>query len=202
MRKLPLLLVLLLLSLCLLAAAASAHAAALPATTTRAALLAASSEDEEAGDEAEAGNDEGDEAEEAGEAEFCEAEDEEEEEEQLCEEGLEAEEAEGCKLDDASASVAAAAGAEEVRLTVHYKAFEPTPVTVDARLLGSKGGLHLGSKHVRFLRSGVYRDSFGLSPRQMTKALAAHEFEVDLHAAGTPADCALHLSSRVARRAR
>lgn len=199
MRKLPFLLALLLLSLLLLAAAASAHALTLQ-PTGQAAPFAAFDDDEEADDELEA-DDEGDEAEADDEAEACESEDEEAEE--RCEEELaEAEEAEECVIEDASASFTAAPGAGKVRLRVHYRAFEPTLVSVDARLRGSNGNLHLGGDRARFHRAGVYNFSFDLGTKQLAKAVAAKEFEVDLHAVGTPADCTLSLATRAHRRAK
>lgn len=200
MRKLPLLLVLLLLSLCLLAAAASAHALNLPSTgVSQVTAFAGPALD----DEAESDDEEGEEAaeDEGEEDETCAREDAEAEE--RCEEELEAEEeAEECLLEDADASIVTAPGSEQVRLTVRYAVFELTSVVVDARLRGAKGGLHLGTGHARFKRTGVYRTSFHLGARQMAKALAAREFEVDLHAAGTPAECGLDLATRAHRRAR
>lgn len=188
MRKLPYLLVLLLLSLLLLAAAASAHAAALPAVATGATPFAAPVEEEtEADEEGEGGDSEG---------EDCAA-----EEDELCEEEAE-EAAEECLLEAADASFTAAPGAGEVRLRVHYRAFEPTSVFVDAGLRGSKGSLHLGDERVRFHRAGVYRSSFSLGTKQMAKAVAAKELEVDLYAVGTPADCEMHLTARGSRRAK
>jgi hypothetical protein len=200
MRKLPILLVLLLASLLLLAAAASAHAVGLPAPA--ASLLAhpqaaesddAEADDSEAADEAEAADDEetaDDEECEAGEGELCESED------------LEAEEAEECLLEDASASFTAAPGARQVRLRVHYRAFEPAEVVVDARLRGTKGTLRLGTDRARFHRAGVYRYSFDLDSKQAAKAVAAKDLEVGLYAVGDPADCEMHLVTRAPRRAR
>lgn len=199
MRKLPFLLVLLLLSLLLLAAAASAHAVTLPVQAQVPAFAASADNEEEADDEPEADDESGEG--EGDEADTCESEDEEAEE--RCEEELlEAEEAEECVLEDASASFTAAPGAGEVRLRVHYRAFEPTLVSVDARLRGSKGSLHLGGDQAHFRRAGVYRYSFELGTKQLTKAVAAKDFEVDLQAAGTPADCALHLATRARHRAK
>ncbi|MGN6588385.1 MAG: hypothetical protein ACTHKT_13105 [Solirubrobacterales bacterium] len=195
LRKLPFLLVLLLLSLMLLAAAASAHALTLPAPA-QVPPFAAAAADEEGEDESEA--EEGDEAEEAN---ACESEDE-EAEERCEEEQAETEEAEECVLEDGDASFVIAPDSGEVRLTVHYKAFAPTPVTVDASLHGGKGKLHLGSDHTRFHHSGVFHDTFALGAKQMAKALAAREFEVDLHATGTPADCGLSLATRARHRAK
>jgi hypothetical protein len=189
MRKLPYLLVLLLLSLLLLAAAASAHALTLPATGPTALTAPAHDEEDEA-------DDEGEEAEEGDESEDCEA-----EEDELCEEELEAEDEE-CVIEDASPSVVVAPGNQKVLLTIHYHSFESTMVTIDARLHGGKGGLHLGSEQARFRRAGAFHDSFSLGPKQLRKALAAREFDVDLHAVGTPADCELHLSTRGSHRAK
>ncbi len=196
MRKLPFLLVLLLMSLLLLGASASAHALTLPVPAQVPPFAPPADDEEEVDDESEAGDEE-----EADEPDLCESDDEEAEE--RCEEELlEAEEAEECVLEDASASFTAAPGAGEVRLRVHYRAFAPALVSVDARLRGSKGSLRLGGDRTRFRRAGVYRYSFDLGTKQMAKAVAAKDFEVDLQAAGTPADCALHLATRAHRRAK
>lgn len=197
MRKLPFLLVLLLLSLMLLAAAASAKAATLPPAAGPAATFAGAADEEETEgeDESAADENEGGEAEEEGED--CGA-----EEDELCEEEGEDGEAEECVLEDATASVAVAPGADQVRLTIRYDSLEPTAVLVDSRLRGGKGGLHLGSDRARFGRNGVYRDSFDLGAKQMGKALAAREFEIDLRAVGTPAGCDLQLATRAPHRAK
>ena len=206
MRKLPILLVLLLLSLLLLTAAASAHAASLPLPAQAAPLLAQADDEEgDADDDADAAADPEDEGEDD-EAEVADVDDEGEDcgpdEDELCVEELLDEEAEDCLLVSANASFTAAPGAGQVRLTVHYRALEPTAVAVDARLHGAKGGVHLGSERVRFHRAGVYREVFSLGSKQMTKAVAARDLEVELHAVGTPADCAMHLATRGPRRAR
>ena len=208
MRKLPYLLVLLLLSLMLLAAAASAHAVTLPPAATQPSPFGGPPEEEaEDEDEAEDEADEDDEPEADDESDDAEVDVDDDgedcgaEEDELCEAETEAE-AEECLIEGASASFTAAAGAGEVRLRVHYRASEPTDVLVDAGLRGSKGSLHLGSRHARFHRAGVYRYDFSLGSKQMTKAVAAREFEVSLHPAGTPAGCELHLATRGPRRAK
>jgi hypothetical protein len=199
MRKLPLLLVLLLASLMLLAAAASAHAVSLPAVATVPPFV--SPEDDEAeADDGGAGEGEGDSVpveEVDDESEDCEG-----EEDEACEEGLELEEAEECVLEDASASFTATPGAGQVRLRVHYRAFAATEVVVDARLRGTKGALHLGTDRARFHRAGVFHYSFDLGDKQMAKAVAAKDLEVDLYAVGTPADCEIQLASRAPHRAK
>ena len=189
--KLPLLLVLLLLSLMLLAAAASAHASILPLGGPSAAHGAPADDGEGEGDEEE-GESEG------AEDEACEGE---EEGEGLCEE-LEAEDDEECVVEEAGVSAAVTGHGHRVLLTIRYHSFEPTTVAIDARLRGSKGSLHLGDGRARFRDEGTFHDTFSLGPKQFGKALAAREFDVDLHAVGAPADCELRLSTRGSRRAR
>lgn len=185
MRKLPLLLVLLLVSL--FAVAGPARALTVPPDPP----VSAGEEAEED----EAGETEGEEAE-ADESEACVADPEEGE---SCEEAEEAveelAEAEECVIEDATANVAANPGNDTVRLTIHYKAFSPTAVAIDARLRGSKGGLHLGADRTRFRRAGVFHDSFGLGKREMVRALAAREFAIELHAVNTPAYCRMELTA-------
>ena len=98
-------------------------------------------------------------------------------------------------IEDATAVVAANPGNDTVRLTIHYRAFSPTAVAIDARLRGSKGGLHLGADRARFRRAGVFHDSFGLSEKEMVRALAAREFAIELHAVNTPASCRMQLTA-------
>lgn len=178
MRKLPLLLVLLLISL--FAVAGPARALSVPASPPI--LFGEEAEENEEGEETE-----GDESE------ACEADPEEGE---SCEEAVEeAAAVEECVIEDAAATVAANPGNDTVRLTIHYKAFTPAAVVMDARLRGSKGGLHLGADRARFHRAGVFHDSFGLSKKEMVRALAAREFAIELHAVNTPPSCRMHLTA-------
>jgi hypothetical protein len=181
MRKLPLLLALLLVSL--FTVVGPARALSVPSVPS--VLSGEEAEETEEGEEAEG---------EEGEA--CVADPEEgescEEAEQALEEVVAAEE---CVIEDAAATVAASPGSDTVRLTIHYKAFEPAAVAIDARLRGSKGGLHLGADHARFHRAGVFHDSFGLSKKEMVRALAAREFAIELHAVNTPTSCRMQLTA-------
>lgn len=187
MRKLPILVVLLLASLLLLAAAASAHAVTLPSVAAGPPVVALGGE----GEVDDQGEDESDPAEEADdESETCEVDDEE-----VCREIEAEEEAEECVLEDADASFTAAPGAGQIRLRVHYRTYEPAQVVVDARLRGTKGALRLGTDRARFNRAGVYRYSFDLGGKQLAKAVAAKDLEVDLYAVGTPANCEMHLAA-------
>lgn len=192
MRKLvlPFLASLLLLS----AVAVPAQALSLPLPL---APLAAS--DDEAGEsaaESEAGEDEEEVSSD------CVVED--EEDAQFCaeiaeEEKLEAEEAEECVIEDATAKVAANPASGTVALSVHYRAYFPASVAIDARLRGGKGSVHLGASHARFRRSGTFRDTFVLGEKRMERVLAAREFEVELQAVNTPRYCQMDLNGALRR---
>jgi hypothetical protein len=178
MRKLPLLLVLLLLSVLL--AATSAQASPLPVLTPLQPFAAANEEDESEEDE---------EAEE-GEAEDCVIED--EEDVQLCaeiaEEERESEEAERCVLESASASVDANRNGR-IHFTVRYSTYEPASFSLRYSSRGSKGALNLGSAKAKFGRAGAFHDVVRVDDRELTKVLAAREFQVELRAQKTPGSC-------------
>lgn len=158
-------------------------------------LLAADGEAEAAD---ESGAEEGEEAEGAFE---CTIED--EEDVQLCAE-IAAEEreearAQECILEDATARVSADPGNGSVALVVRYEAGAPASVTIDARLRGGKGSVHLGADHARFRSTGTFRDTFLLGEQRMERALAAREFEVQLQAVNTPRYCRLELNGALHR---
>ncbi|MGN6217074.1 MAG: hypothetical protein ACTHN7_08985 [Solirubrobacterales bacterium] len=182
MRKLSLLLFLLLLAL--LAMGGTAQALLVPPAAAPSLSAVNPEPEEEESEEGEA------------ETEECEAGAEEAEE---CEEAEEAAEekaaAEECVIEDATATVAADPGNDTVRLTIHYRTYTPAAIAIDSKLRGAKGGLHLGTSHTRFRRAGVFHDSFGLSAKEMARALAAREFAIDLHAVNTPAYCRVHLTA-------
>lgn len=185
MRKLPLSLPLVLLAL--FAFSAPAQALTLPN------LLGQPDASEEGADEPEAGAE--DESADDGGSEGCEIEA--EEDVALCAE-IEAEEreeaeAERCILEDATAKLAARPGSDTVRLIIRYEAASPASVAIDARLRGSRGGLHLGSEHTHFRRAGTYRENFVLTEKEMERALGAREFAVVLQAVNTPRYCRFNL---------
>lgn len=181
MRKLPFSLFAALLALCLVAVPAQA----LSLTVPPAPVLATAEEDE--AEEAEVSSDEG-----AFEEEACE-----EDEEGFCEE--EAGEGEECAVEDATAKLAAKPGSDSFELTVRYRSNYPAAVTIDSRLRGGRGGVHLGASRTRFRRSGVFRDSFSLGEKKMERALAAHEFEVEVRTVNAPRYCRLDLSGGLRR---
>ena len=148
--------------------------------------------------------DEGEEADPGGEEEVeIEAEEdgcaiEDEEDVQLCaeiaEEEREAEEAEECVIEDATAKLVPHPGNDTVELALRYEAFAPAAVAIEARLRGAKGKLRLGADHAHLRRAGVYRKTFVLSEREMERALGARQFEVELQALNTPRYCRLDLN--------
>ena len=193
MRKLllPLLASLLLLAL----AAVPAQALSLPQP-----LAPLAAPEDEAGDP-ETGDEGGADEDEEVTADNCTIED--EEDVQLCaeiaaEEREEAE-AEECLVEDATAKVTPNPGKGSVDLKIRYSAYSPAAVTIDARLRGGKGGVHLGAGHARFRRSGTFRDTFVLGETRMERVLAAREFEVELQAVNTPRYCRLELSGALPR---
>jgi hypothetical protein len=147
---------------------------------------------DEEGDEA----DTGDEGEIEGEEDGCAIED--EEDVQLCAEiaaeERESEEAEECVIEDATAKLVPHPGNDTVQLALRYEAFAPAAVAIEARLLGSKGKLRLGTGRAHLRRAGVYRKTFVLSEKEMGRALGARQFEVELQALNTPRYCRLDLN--------
>lgn len=196
MRKFPLLVLLLFAAL----ATAIPAQAALPSVAEPPAPLAGPAEEEE--DEAEEAEEEEAEASEdeecifeEGEWLFC------DEEEPVGREGKSKAVDDECLLKSAKADVSVNPGKRRLRLSVHYRTWKPATVTVEAILRGVKGAVYLGSDHARFRRSGVYRDTYELAEKQMKKALAAREVEVELHVVNTPPSCAVELTG-ASRRAK
>ena len=87
--------------------------------------------------------------------------------------------------------------ANQVRLTVRYQTYSPTPVTVGLKLKDHKGAIaiehatkHLGGK-------GVLRLTTTLGAAVMDRAAVASEFDVSLRAPETPGYCAAALEQRL-----
>lgn len=182
-------------------AARNAAAAEIPAAATSGIFTQFAPFEAEEEDEAEEAEDEGEDGEE--EADECEFEDEAREE--ACEEKreereLEEAEAEECRLESAEATVAAVPSRNQLRLTVRYRAFEPSAVTIDLALRGGRGALDLGTDTAHFGSSGTVHSTQTLSDPQMAKAMAAREFTVGVQALNTPSFCGQaferHLTAR------
>lgn len=163
----------------ILGLARSAQAMTVPAGDPLTAAATLVPEDEEEGEE------EG----EFGECEFSEEEGEEEECEERYEEVEGAEAPRECVLSSASATVTAATKGNKVSLVVRYTAYSPGSVQVTTWLRGSKGPLSLGSDRSHLGTHGVIRATDTLAAAQMTKALAARSFTIQLRPAHAPRYC-------------
>ncbi|HEV7481986.1 MAG TPA: hypothetical protein VGO13_02680 [Solirubrobacterales bacterium] len=159
--------------------AKSAQAMTLPGTDATATLVTpAPPAGEESEDEAEASEDEGFEDEEC------------EEDEEECEEDFGPGEApRECLLTSAQTTATATANKDKVRLQIRYTTSTPTTVTVEYGLHGGKGSLFLGSEKKHFGRRGVLRLTKVLTENQMTKAMAAKGFTVQLRVPAAPNYC-------------
>jgi hypothetical protein len=158
--------------------AKSAQAMTLPGADAAAALVTPSPTAEESEDEAEASEDEGFEDEEC------------EEDEEECEEDFGPGEApQECLLTSAQTTATAVANRDKVQLRIRYTTSTPTTVTVEYGLHGGKGSLYLGSEKKHFGRSGVLRLTKVLTESQMTKAMAAKGFTVQLRVPAAPNYC-------------
>jgi hypothetical protein len=178
----------------ILALAKSAQALTLPSgNALPPAVTAPLEEDAEEAEEGEEPDEEGVEGESG--SSDCEIGGEEDEEE--CEAEAEADEREECFLSSATATVSANGASNKVRLAIHYTAFSPTTVGIDFWLRGSKGPLSLGSDRDHLGRKGVLRVSETLSEGQMSKALAAKKYTVQLRPANAPGYCHEYLDRQL-----
>lgn len=114
-------------------------------------------------------------------------------------EEAEAEEAAArCIVSSASARVAARPARHRLDLTIRYRGERRAAVAVSWRLRGAKGKLALGTERASFARAGTFRHrETRLSEKQMSKALAARAFTVEVRALNTPASCKRELTSRL-----
>jgi hypothetical protein len=161
--------------------ARSAQALLLPTTGPLATSSALVPGDEEEWEDEEEG--------EYAECEFAEGEGEEEECEAEAEEDDGAEAPRECVLSSASATVTAATNSDKVSLAVRYTAYSPGSIQVSYRLRGGKGALSLGNDQIHLATHGVIRDTDTLSSAQMSRALAARSFTIELRPAHAPHSC-------------
>lgn len=132
---------------------------------------------------------ESEEEEEESESAECEFEDEEEAEECEAEAEEEAEAPRECILASASATVTTSTRSNKVRLAIRYTSYSPGAIQVVSFLRGKKGPLILGHERSHLGAHGVIRDTDTLTPAQMTKALAAQNFTIQLRPASAPHYC-------------
>jgi hypothetical protein len=102
-----------------------------------------------------------------------------------------------CQVRRAESTITALPATDQVRLTVRYRTYIPTRVTVALKLRDRKGAVaiehttkHMGSK-------GVLHITTKLGSAVMERALKATEFDVSLRAPETPGYCAADLEQRL-----
>jgi hypothetical protein len=94
-----------------------------------------------------------------------------------------------CLLRSASAKAVVSAGEDKLRLTIRYTTFEPTEATIDYRMRGGKGSLHLPQVRQRLGEQGTVRITEPLSETQAERARAAHDFAIQFRIADAPREC-------------
>jgi len=102
-----------------------------------------------------------------------------------------------CQVRQAESTITTLPASDQVRLTVRYQTYSPTPVTVGLKLKDGKGAVaiehatkHLGDK-------GILQLTTKLGSAVMDRAAAASEFDVSLRAPETPGFCAAALEQRL-----
>jgi hypothetical protein len=94
-----------------------------------------------------------------------------------------------CLLRSASAKATVPAKQDRLLLTISYSTYERTEATIDYRLRGAKGSLHLPQARQRLGERGVLHVTEPLSESEAERARAAKDFTVQIRIAGTPSEC-------------
>jgi hypothetical protein len=94
-----------------------------------------------------------------------------------------------CLLRSASARAVVPANEDKLRLTIRYTTFEPTEATIDYRMRGGKGSLHLPQVRQRLGEQGTVHVAEPLSEAQAGRARAAHDFAIQFRIADAPREC-------------
>jgi hypothetical protein len=94
-----------------------------------------------------------------------------------------------CLLRSASARAVVPANEDTLRLTIRYTTFEPTEATIDYRMRGGRGSLHLPQARQRLGEQGTVRVTEPLSEAQAERARAAHDFAIQFRIADAPREC-------------
>jgi hypothetical protein len=122
-----------------------------------------------------------------------------------CEVEAEEEESEGgseiapeeCFVRTTAATIAANPANNSVHLALRYTTWTPATVAVSYSLRGAKGGLALGHATKHFGKKGVLKLSTSLTDAEMVRAMAAHEFDVAVHAINSPGYCGKIFAQRL-----
>lgn len=102
-----------------------------------------------------------------------------------------------CQVSRAESTITTLPSSDQVRLTVRYRTWAPTPVTVSLKLRDHKGavGIEHSTKHLG--GRGVLHITTKLGSSVMERALDASEFDVSLRAPESPSYCAGDLEQRL-----
>jgi hypothetical protein len=102
-----------------------------------------------------------------------------------------------CQVNRAESTITTLPASDQVRLTVRYTTWAPTPVTVSLKLRDGKGavGIEHTTKHLG--GRGVLHITTKLGSAVMDRALKASEFDVSLRAPESPGFCAGALEQRL-----
>jgi hypothetical protein len=102
-----------------------------------------------------------------------------------------------CQVRQAESTITTLPGSDEVRLSVRYRAEEPTPVTVGLKLKDGKGSIAIEHATKHLSSKGVLTLTTKLGDAVMERAASASEFDVSLRAPETPGFCAGDLEQRL-----
>jgi len=104
---------------------------------------------------------------------------------------------EECVLSSAEPSIAVQHDHRDVRLTLRYKAEEPTRAEISYWLKGSRGSLQLGSASRHLGEQGVIRLSSHMDEHEVVKVRAARAFLVGIDLPDVPSYCTRYLTLRL-----
>lgn len=102
-----------------------------------------------------------------------------------------------CQVRQAESTITTLPASDQVRLTVRYQTYSPTPVTVGLKLKDAKGAVAIEHATKHLSAKGVLRITTNLGSAVMDRAEAASEFDVSLRAPETPRYCAGALEQRL-----
>jgi hypothetical protein len=102
-----------------------------------------------------------------------------------------------CQVRQAESTITTLPASNQVRLTVRYQTYSPTPVTVGLKLKDHKGAVAIEHATKHLSGKGVLRLTTKLGAAVMDRAVTAREFDVSLRAPETPGYCADALEQRL-----
>jgi hypothetical protein len=102
-----------------------------------------------------------------------------------------------CQVRQAESTITTLPGSDQVRLSIRYRTYSPTQVTVGVKLRDKKGSVAIEHATKHMSDKGVLHITTKLGTALMERALAAREFDVALRAPETPGFCAGALEQRL-----